>query len=140
MEVSFQRFPSLFASLKGRNGAVRECNALVDPCSEYCVVPKVDAFALGYPEAANDDPITPQDNTMTYTSFDGYGKAALIGIAEVALGGMSFSGVEFLAFDIPQVTRFDVVLGRSLLKFVRIQLDYSSGLMRIEEAGGGIGP
>lgn len=136
-EFPFRRFPSVFAGIKGRNGAVRECNALVDPCSEYCIMPKVDAYALGYPEAANDDPITPADNTLTYTSFDGYGKAAMIIMAEVSFGGLSFRDVEFLALDLPQVTRFDVVLGRSLLKFTRFEIDYSNKLLRIEEARGG---
>jgi predicted aspartyl protease len=135
MEASFQKFPTVFVSLKGRNNAVRECVALVDPASEYCVVPKVDAYALGYPEAANDDPITPQDNTVTFASSDGYGKAALIEIAEVALGGMSFQKVDFLAFDLPQVTHFDVIIGRSLLKSTRLEIDYPAGRLRIGGAG-----
>jgi len=135
VEAAFQKFPAVFVSLKGRNGAIRECVALVDPCAEYCVVPKVDAYALGYPEAANDDPVTPQDNTLTFASFDGYGKAALIEMAEVMLGGMSFRRVDFVAFDLPQVTRFDVVIGRSLLKSTKLEIDYLAGRLRIGGAG-----
>ena len=137
VEFSFRTFPEVFVGLKGRNGAVRECRALVDPCSEYCVMPKVDAYALGYSEAANDDPITPADNTLTYAGFEGYGKAALIGMAEVSLGGFSFPKIEFLALDLPQVTRFDVVIGRSLLKFTQLEIDYPARTLRIEEAKGG---
>ena len=136
-EFSFRTFPEVFVGLKGKNGAVRECSALVDPCSEYCVMPKVDAYGLGYPEAANDDPITPADNTTTFVSFEGYSKAALIGMAEVSLGGLSFPNIEFLAFDLPQVTRFDVVIGRSLLKFTRLEVDYVTHTLRIEDARGG---
>jgi hypothetical protein len=137
VEFPFRTFPEVFVGLKGRNGAVRECIALVDPCSEYCIMPKVDGYALGYPEAANDDPITPADNTLTYTSFDGYGKAAMIGMAEVSFGGLSFPNIEFLALDLPQVTRFDVVIGRSLLRFTKLEVDYSTHMLRIEEAKGG---
>jgi len=137
VEFPFRKFPEVFVALKGRNGAVRECSALVDPGSEYCLMPKVDAYALGYPEAANDDPVTPQDNTLTYTSFDGYGKAALIGLAEVSFGGFSFPNIEFLALDLPQVARYDVVLGRSLLKFTKLEIDYSTRMLRMEEAKGG---
>ncbi len=135
-EFSFQKFPVVFAGLKGRNGVVRECTALVDPCSEYCIVPKVDAYALGFPEAANDDPITPADNTITYASADGYGKAALIGMTEVSIGGITFANVDFLAFDLPQVLRYDVVIGQSLLRSTRLSIDYSAKILSLERAGG----
>ena len=122
----------------GRNGAIRECNALVDPCSEYCVIPKVDAYALGYPEAANDDPVTPAENTITYTSFDGYGKAPIIDMSEVKIGGMAFRNVDFVAFDIPQITRFDVVLGRSLLLLTKLEVDFSTGILKLRDAKEGL--
>ena len=132
-EHSFGKFPAIFVRLRGRSGGVREFNALLDPGVEYCIIPKVDAYALGYQEAANDDPVTPADNTITFTSYDGYGKAALIEIAEAQFGTMSFKNVEFLAFDIPQVTGFDVVLGRSLLQFVKTEFDYSVSQLRLEK-------
>jgi hypothetical protein len=105
----------------------------VDPGAEYCVIPKVDAYLLGYPEAANDDPITPENNTLTFTSFGGYGKVALIEMARVEVGTMSFEKVEFVAYDLPQVTGFDVILGRSLLQFLKLEFDYSKGVLRMEE-------
>ena len=46
---------------------------------------------------------------------------------------MSFQKVDFVAFDIPQVTGFDVVLGRSLLQFMKLEFDYSVGRLRMEE-------
>jgi predicted aspartyl protease len=113
----------VFVRLKGRNGTVREFNALIDVGAEYCVIPKVDAYALGYQEAANDDPITPAYNTLTFTSYDGYGKVALIEMTQVSLGGMSFDKVDFVAFDLPQATCFDVVVGRSLLQFMKLEID-----------------
>lgn len=104
----------------------------MDPGAEYCVLPKVDAYLLGYPEAANDDPITPANNTLTFTSYGGYGKVALIEMARVEIGSLSFDRVDFLAFDLPQVTGFDVVLGRSLLQFMKVEFDYSAGRLRVE--------
>ena len=112
---------------------MREFNALLDPGVEYCIIPKVDAYALGYPEAANDDPISPANNTLTFTSYNGYGKAALIEMGHVELGTLSFEKVDFLAMDIPAVTGFDVVLGWSLLQFMKVELDYSLGQLRIED-------
>ena len=97
------------------------------------MIPKVDAYLLGYPEAANDDPITPENNTLTFTSFGGYGKVALIEMARVEVGTMSFEKVEFVAYDLPQVTGFDVILGRSLLQFLKLEFDYSKGVLRMEE-------
>jgi predicted aspartyl protease len=123
--------------LTGKSGAVREFKALIDPGAEYCVIPKVDAYQLGYPEAANDDPVTPADNTLTFSSFDGYGKVALIEMAQVEIGSMTFRKVDFVAFDVPQVTGFDVVLGRSFLQFMKLELDYPSGQMRMEQRSAG---
>ncbi len=120
--------------LTGRNGLVREFNAVLDVSAEYCVMPKVDAYALGYYEAANDDPVAPGNNTLDYISYSGYGKSALINMAHVGLGGLSFRNVDFVAYDLPQSTRFDVLLGRSLLQFLKLEFDYSLGQLRIEDA------
>jgi predicted aspartyl protease len=117
--------------LTGRNGLVREFNAMLDISAEYCVLPKVDAYALGYYEAANDNPVAPANNTLDFISYEGVGKAALITMAGVELGGMRFPQVEFVAHDLPQATRFDVLLGRSLLQFLKLDLDYSNGQLAI---------
>jgi len=104
---------------------------MLDISAEYCVLPKVDAYALGYYEAANDNPVAPANNTLDFISYEGVGKAALITMAGVELGGMRFPHVEFVAHDLPQATRFDVLLGRSLLQFLKLDLDYSNGQLAI---------
>ena len=104
---------------------------MLDISAEYCVLPKVDAYALGYYEAANDNPVAPANNTLDFISYEGVGKAALITMAGVELGGMRFPQVEFVAHDLPQATRFDVLLGRSLLQFLKLDLDYSNGQLAI---------
>ena len=128
----------MFVRLRGRSGVVREYNALVDPGAEYCIIPKVDAYGLGYPEAANDDPISPAENTLTFTSYDGYLKTALIQMAQVEIGTMCFGNVDFVALDLPQVTGFDVVLGRSLLQFMKLEFDYSVGQLKMERITRGV--
>lgn len=129
--IGFGKFPSLFGRLKGQNGAVREYLALVDAASEYCILPKVDAFALGYPDVARPDTVVRAPNTTTFATHNGYGRAPLIRMTEVDLGELTFKDVEFLAFDLPQVCGFDVVFGRSLLKFLTFEIDFPSGLIRI---------
>ena len=132
-EHTFGKFPTIFVRLRGRGSGVREFNALLDPGVEYCIIPKVDAYSLGYSEAANDDAVSPANNTITFASYDGYGKAALIEMAEVEIGTMSFKNVGFLCFDIPQVTGFDVVLGRDLLQLMKLEFDYSVSQLRMEK-------
>jgi hypothetical protein len=134
VDHSFGRFPTVFVRLTGRNGLVRELNAVLDISAEYCIHPPVDAYNLGYQEAANNDPVVPAANTIDYISYEGVAKAALIVIAGVELGGMRFKNVEFVAHDLPQRTRFDVLLGRSLLQFLKLDLDYGIGKIAIEES------
>ena len=55
-------------------------------------------------------------------------------MGHVDLGSLSFEKVDFLAMDIPPVTGFDVVLGWSLLRFMKVELDYSLGQLKIEDA------
>lgn len=134
-EHALGKFPTIFVRLKGRGPNVMEFNALIDPGSEYCILSKVDAYMLGYTETASDDPITQANNTFTFSSYMGYTKANFIEMEQVQLGAMSFEKVGFLTLDIPQVTRFDVVLGRSLLQFINLELDYPLGQMSIERKG-----
>ena len=132
MDHAFGHFPTVFVRLTGRNGVVRELNAALDISAEYCVLPPVDAYMLGYQEAANNDPVAPAANTIDYLSYEGVAKAALIVIGGVELGGMRFRNIEFVADDLPQMTRFDALLGRSLLQFLRLDLDYANGRVAIE--------
>ncbi|MDG6902880.1 MAG: clan AA aspartic protease [Nitrososphaerota archaeon] len=112
---------------------MREYRALIDTGSDYCVLPRVDAFRLGYPEAANDDLIVPAENTTSFVTHNGHGQAASIKMAKVDIGQETFENVEFLAFDLPQVTGFDVVLGGSILKFLNLRMDYSSKHLEIQK-------
>ena len=113
---------------------MRELNAVLDVTADYCVIPKGDAYWLGYYEAANDDPVTPAGNTLDFISYDGYGKVALINVARVDMGSMTFRDVDFVAFELHQRMRFEALIGRSILQFTKLEFDYSLGELTIEEA------
>lgn len=130
--MGFQKFPAVFGRLKGRNGVTREYRALLAPTAEYSVLPKVDAYALGYPEVAVADARVPSPNTPTFASYTGYGRGTLIKVAQVDVGPISVKETEFLAFDLLQTVGIDVVFGRSLLRQMRVDFDFVSGRLRLE--------
>ena len=134
VERKFQKSPTVFCRLTGRNSAVREYRALIVPTAEFCVIPKVDAYRLGYHEAAGADARVPIPNTITFASYMGYGRGTVIKIVRVDIGSMSEGDVEFLAFDPLQTTGFDMILGRSFLRFMHLDLDFASGSLRLERA------
>ena len=136
VEASFLKFPAVFARIEGRNGKLREFQALVVPSAEYCMLPKVDAFQLGFPEAASVDARVPLPNTYTFASYNAYGRGTVIKIPRVDIGSVSAKDVEFLAFDLLQTLGFDVVLGRSLLWQMRLELDFGARRMRMEKVAG----
>lgn len=111
---------------------MREYLALLDAGSEYCILPKVDAFRLGYPDVAQMDTVVQAPSTTHFVTHLGFGKAPLIRMTQVSLGPLTFDEVEFLAFDLPQACGFDVVFGRSLLRRLRYQVDFSRGLLKLE--------
>jgi len=121
--------------LHGRNGAIREYRALIDVTTDYCVLPKVDGYRLGYPEAAHDDPVTRPANLIFLANSVSYSEAMMIAIEQVEIGDFRVHGVQFLAFDLPQITGFDVVLGRNIfLKAnLSIEFDYQLAKLRISQ-------
>jgi hypothetical protein len=138
IQRSFQELPTVFARLKGRNGVAREYKAVIVPTTDYCVVPMVDAFALGYPEAAGADARALSPNPVHFATYSGYGRGLPVKMAEVEIGGTSFKDVDFIAFDVLQAAGFDVVLGRSLLKGLTLEIDYGSHRLSLRKASGGM--
>ena len=122
--------------MKGKNATVREFRALIDPVSDYCVIPKPDAFRLGYYEAAHDDPITMPPNLVTVTSSIGFSQGMQIKMQEVALGEYKLENVDFLVFDLPAATGYDVIIGRSFLwaSKSKIEIDYFSHSLKLTSA------
>lgn len=135
MKHHFESFPTIFTKLKGQNGRMREYRAFVNPSTEYCVIPQVDAYYLNYtasPPNITTKEIANPDSVKMLVTYSGYINAALTTIKEVVIGSASFKDVEFLAYDLPQETQFDVVLGRSLFEHARIEIDYKLKILTIE--------
>lgn len=128
MERKFETYPTVFARLKGSNGKLREYYALVSPSAEFCVIPQADAYYLG---CTMHLPAAPE-GSKALASHSGYVNAFLVVIEEVRLGNLSFENVEFIAHDLPQETRFDVILGRSVFRKSKVEIDYKSKTLRVE--------
>ena len=90
---------------------------------------------MGYPEAAHDDPVTRPANLIFLANSVSYSEAMMIAIEQVEIGDLRVHGVQFLAFDLPQITGFDVVLGRNIfLKAnLSIEFDYQLAKLRISQ-------
>ena len=73
---------------------------------------------------------------MTFASYGAYGRGTLIKMVRVDIGNISVEDVEFMAFDLLQTVGYDVVLGRSLLRHMRLELDFAAGRLRMEKVTG----
>ncbi|MGI0092035.1 MAG: hypothetical protein ACREBS_10025 [Nitrososphaerales archaeon] len=134
-EFSFtSRYPTIYARLHGKNGAVREYRALINTTTDYCFLPRVDAYRLGYPEAAHDDPVTIPANLVMLATSVGYSEGMMIMMRQVEIGDLKIEDVPFLGFDLPQVIGFDVVLGRNLFQKGGLSLGFDYSLDRIRIA------
>ncbi|MEM2238641.1 MAG: hypothetical protein QXR26_04880 [Candidatus Caldarchaeum sp.] len=125
----------MFVTLKGRADATREYLALLSTTSEYCVIPRVDAYMLGYVEAISDtltDMITRPNYVTTLASVNSFIDAPLITIKEVSIGRLAVKNLEFIAFDISQEARIDVILGRNFLERVKAKIDYYNKIIELE--------
>ena len=112
--------------------------AILDPASDYCVVPKPDAFRLGYLEAAHDDPITMPPNLVTMSSSAGYSQGMLVKMKQVSVGGIELKDVDFLAFDLPQSVCYDAILGRSFFNKsgMKLELNYAKRELKMTRQKG----
>ncbi len=121
--------------LKGRNGNIREYPAFLSSTFDYCAIPKVDAFALGYSEAAGagHEHLVRAQNILDFVSSGTYERGALIKMSNVELGHMSFKDVEFLTYDLLQATGVDVILGKSLFQGMKLEIDFSSHRFKLEK-------
>lgn len=134
MESSFDTLPFVYVRLKGKNGHVSEYRGIVNPASEYSFLPKVDAYALGYTEAAYTEYVSRPPNLISFVSQSGYTEAALIDVQEVCVGPISVLQVPFVAFDIQQITGCDVILGTTFLQSLKVEIDYRNKRLRLEKA------
>jgi len=112
---------------------------MINVTTDYCFLPRVDAYRLGYPEAAHDDPVTTPANLVRLATSNGYIDGMMIIIEQVEIGDLKVSGVPFLGFDLPQVTGYDVVLGRTFFSKgeLKLELDFASGNLKLSQGVSG---
>jgi predicted aspartyl protease len=112
------KYPRVFARVTGRNGRVYEYLALLSTASEYSVLPRVDAYRLGYTHVL-EDPITAEitfsPHVVTFVSATGFEKGSLVVVDRVSVGESSVEGLECIAYDLPQESGVDLILGLNFL-------------------------
>jgi hypothetical protein len=125
MKSNFETVPTIFTRLKGKNGRIREYRALISPSSEYCIIPQVDAHYLGSNRLMKNivNATIYERNNLALTC-SGYVNALLTVIDKVEIGSISIDNVEFVEYDLPQETCFDIILGQNAFRHNRITIDY----------------
>ncbi|MEM0506913.1 MAG: hypothetical protein QXW58_06640 [Thermosphaera sp.] len=135
LQIPLSRMPTIHIWIKGRNGKWFEFKALISTCSEYGILSKVDAFILGYDEALVDPQtalITGDARVIPFITFTGIDYAPLIRVDEIRIGNVRARDVEFLAYDLPRESGFDVIVGQNILARCGMILNYSKGVIEIE--------
>lgn len=90
---------------------------------------------LGYPEAISDtmtEMITRPNYVTTLASVNSFVDAPLLSMKEVTIGQLTVKNLEFIAFDLPQETRIDAILGRNFLERVKAKIDYHNRVIELE--------
>jgi predicted aspartyl protease len=113
--------PVVFCRLKGRNGRVREVQAVVEPGYEYCCMLRNDAAQLGYPSVTfrtEDWADTNPEEVVNVVSVLGIETGTMIKLAEVSVGRMKVKEVDTIVkkAEFPITTPVSMFLGRSFLK------------------------
>ncbi len=101
--------------------------------TDYSVLPRVDAYRLGYPEASHDDFVTMPSNLVRLATSTGFVDGMMILMQQVEIGDLRVDLLPFLALDLPQVIGFDVVLGRNffLKAALKVEMDFPAGKIRL---------
>lgn len=124
MIIKFGKLPSVFARVKGKSGVIVEYDCLIDPASEYCTVPKVDAYTLGYPEVGFQHATVGPPNTRTILTNGGHNRTVIVNMESVEIGALKFEGVQFAPFDLPQASGYEALIGKSLLERMSMTINW----------------
>lgn len=135
--IPFQEIPILFVQIVGKNGKQRELRAVVNTAAKYVIIPKIDAFQLGYdfvyserfPEVVE---LQGGKVLLGYT-LAGLIEAVKFNLAEVKIGDLVVKDVEAVAYDLPIPSSIDVILGYSFLSRLKTVIDYDKKQITFEE-------
>jgi len=128
--------PLLLAKFTGPNGLKRELRTMVRPGAPYCVIDREDAYEMGFLQAVMDyGPMhyeLPPERIPWMATTTGIFEAPLFTLAEVSVGDLSAKNVGTLAYDLPDVTRVDAILGETFLSNFTVVFDYRKQQLRLE--------
>lgn len=136
---------TVFAKVKGPQGAVRELRALLDFNIPFCVMLSRDLVKLGYPEAA----LRPRDWQKTHPmqvpymlSFRGIERSILVKASEISLGSLVVKEVETIVIDLdlPRMIPVELYLGRSFLNNFTLTVDGAGGFLSLVKPRGARAP
>jgi len=126
----------LLAKFTGPNGYTRELRTLVRPGAPYCMIDREDAFRMGFIQAMLEEGPRryelPASRIPWLATAGNFIEAPLFTLPEISLGDLSVKGVETLAYDLPDVTRIDAVLGETFLNNFTVVFDYRKRELRLE--------
>jgi predicted aspartyl protease len=126
----------LLARFTGPNGLRRELRTLVRPGAPYCMIDREDAFRMGFLQAVMDSgPMhyeLPPERIPWMATAAGMLEAPVFTLNEVSVGDLSAKKVDTLAYDLPDVTRIDAVLGETFLSNFTVVFDYRKRQLRLE--------
>ncbi len=126
----------LLAKFTGPNGLRRELRTLVRPGAPYCVIDREDAYRMGFLQAVMDPgpmhyELPPEKIPFMATTI-GMLEAPIFTLSEVSVGDLTAKRVDTLAYDLPDVTRIDAVLGETFLSNFTVTFDYRKRQLRLE--------
>lgn len=129
--TKFGKLPSVFARIKGKSGITMEYDCLIDPASEYCTIPKLDAYTLGYPEVAFQHVTVGPPNARTILTNGGHNRTVIVEMRSIEIGPLKFEGVQFAPLDLPQASGYEALIGKSLLERVSFTINWPDRTMEL---------
>ncbi|MDG6901419.1 MAG: hypothetical protein JRM80_05600 [Nitrososphaerota archaeon] len=126
---------SCFARVEGRTaGRVRELVAAISPTSRYCVMRRTDAAGLGLATANFPRPYPGTGNLEIAGSLEGISEHEVIMVPRMTLAGLEATdvGTMLVEYSLPEVIGIDLVLGSTFFSKMKVIMDYSSGLVTVE--------
>ncbi len=138
MRFALKEPMTVICRIEGPTGVARELSAILDFNSTYCLLFAKDAIDIGYPAAAS----RPREWRGVYPDqapyllgLRGIESSILVRLKKVSVGNLVFENVEATALGMEpaRMLPFDMILGRSFLKNVKLSFDGDAGYLTISK-------
>ena len=111
-------------TLEGESGAKRRIRVALDTGGTYTMIPWQIAEALGYEPAIAKEKVT-------LITASGAETAPIIEIKSVKFLGENIDNVKLVCHDLPPKSYVVGLLGSSFLRYFKITIDYTKGILEI---------